>query len=459
MDQEAIEVLRGRLKGTTVLPDDPEYDQTRTVWNGTVTKRPAIIARCDGIDDVVAAVNFAREQALGVAVRGGGHHVAGSSLIEGGLVIDLSLMRGVTVDPSTARVRCEGGAEIGDLDVATQAHGLAVPMGVVSATGIAGLTLAGGLGWMRRKHGLSCDNLLSADVVTAEGTLLHASPDEAEDLFWALRGAGWDLGVVVNFEFQAHPVGPDVYMTFVTYPHAEGKRVIQRFRDAYDVAPLGVAPLVVCWTFPEADLFPKELWGRQFVAVIGPYIGPVSEGEEAMRPMRQLGTVLTDMSRPQPWVDVQKFFDDDYPTGMRYYWKSSYLNELTDDAIDELLRLADERPSPLSSIDIWPLRGAIAEFREDESPLGHRQAPYAVGVECNWTDAASDAANYAFGRAAIERLQPFSTGGSYLNFGDPDDTAATEAAYGGSINRLRKIKAKNDPDNLFRSRRGLGSEG
>jgi len=455
VNPESLTQLRAGLTGEAFVPEDAGYGAAKVIWNGTVSKQPAIIVTCKSVDDVVKAVNFARAQGLGVSVRGGGHHVAGSSLIDGGLVVDLSQMRGVTVDPATKIVRAEGGAQIGDVDRATQPHGLAVPLGLVSETGVAGLTLAGGLGWMRRKYGASCDNLIGADVVTAEGKLIHASATEDPDLFWALRGGGWDTGVVISFQYQAHPLGPDVFLAFVTYPRAEGKQVLQRFRDAYEAAPREAAPLAVCWTFPEADLFPRELWGQQFVAVVGPYIGPVDAGEAAMQPFRELGTVLTDMSGPAPWLEVQKFFDEDYPKGRRYYWKSSYLTGLTGDAIDMLLQLADTRPSPLSSIDIWSLGGALSEVSRDESPLGHRHSPYAIGVESNWHDPADDDANIRFAREAIERLRPYSTGGSYMNFEDPDDAEATAASYGDALERLLAVKQQYDPTNLFRSRRGL----
>jgi len=455
MNQDALVRFASTLRGSALDAENPEYERARRVWNGAIDRRPALIVSCVGVADVMDAVRFARAEGLGVSVRGGGHHVAGSSTIEGGLVVDLSLMRAVRVDPATARVRCEGGAQIGDLDREAQAFGLAVPLGVVSETGVAGLALAGGLGWQRRKQGLSCDNLVSADVVTADGRLVHASAEENGDLLWALRGGGWDMGVVVSFEFQAHPVGPEVFMTFVTYPRAEGRSVLQRFREYMKSAPPGAAPLAVCWTFPEADSFPRAVWGQPFVGVVGPYVGPVAEGERAQRPLQQLGTALTDMSGPQPWVAAQRFFDEDYPKGRRYYWRSTYLHELGDEAIDAILDLVDRRPSPLSSLDVWPLGGAIAGIGAAESPCGHRDAPFAIGIEANWDDPGGDEANIAWARAVSERMTPFSTGGSYMNFEDPDDRKATAASYGASLQRLLDVKKRYDPEGLFRSRRGL----
>ena len=456
MTAQSLSELTSRLKGAAIGPDSAEYDDARNVWNGTVNKQPALVVRCAGVDDVIASVNYARGNGLGVSVRAGGHHVAGSSVIDGGLVVDLSGMRSVTVDPATSTVRCEGGALIGDVDAATQAHALAVPLGLVSETGVAGLTLGGGLGWLRRKYGLSCDNLAGAGVVTAAGQLLHASASENPDLFWALRGGGWDMGVVTAFEYQAYPLGPEVFLTFVTYSRDEGKQVLRGFDDYMATAPEGAAPLAVCWTFPEADVFPRELWGQQFVAVVGAYAGPAEEGEKVMQPLRQLGTPLTDMSGPAPYLEVQKFFDEDYPRGRRYYWRSTYLSGLTDEAIDVLLELADTRPSPLTSVDIWPLGGEIARVGADDSPFGHRQAPLAIGIESNWDDPAADAANIAWTREASAKLAPFSTGGSYLNFEDPDDKSATANAYGAAnLARLLAVKQQYDPGNLFRSRRGL----
>jgi hypothetical protein len=284
---------------------------------------------------------------------------------------------------------------------------------------------------------------------------VHASEKENADLFWALRGGGWDMGVVVGFEYEAFPVGPDVFLTFAMYPRSEGRQVLRGFKKAYEAAPPEAGPLAVCWTFPEAEMFPKELWGQPFVAIGGPYLGSVEEGEERMKPFRELGTPLMDISGPMPWLMVQKLFDEDYPKGRRYYWKSSYLTDLSDAAIDTVLDIADARPSPLTSIDIWSLGGAIANVSPEMSPLGHRQAPYAIGVECNWEDSAADDVNIRFARESVEKLLPFSTGGSYMNFEDADDASATAASYGDALVRLQAVKHRYDPANLFRSRRGL----
>jgi FAD/FMN-containing dehydrogenase len=455
IDQEAVSGLRSRLAGGAFLPADDGYAGARAIWNGMVARQPAVIVTCKRNEDVVAAVGFAREQGLGVSVRGGGHHVAGSSLIEGGLVIDLSEMRGVTVDAGRAIARAEGGAQIADLDRATQAHALAVPMGVVSETGVAGLTLAGGIGWLRRKHGMSCDNLIGADVVLADGSLVRASATEHADLLWALRGGGWDLGAVVALEYQAYPLGPDVWVSVVGYPWAEVKEVARNFRAFAATAPEGFNALFVFWTVPELDEFPRESWGQPFVLIVGPYAGSVDEGRRATEPLLSLGTVLGDASGEMPFVEAQRvLFDEDYPKGDRYYWRSTYLRDLPDEALDILMDHTLKRPSPRSSLDVWQLGGAIGRTGSD-SAAGQREAPWLIGIEANWSDPAQDAANVAWAREAGERLRPFSTGGSYMNFEDPDDARATAAAYGDSLSRLKAIKQKYDPDNLFRSRRGL----
>lgn len=417
-----------------------------------IDKRPTAVVTCQGPADVVDAVNFARTNDLGVSVRSAGHHVSGSSVLDGGLVIDVSQLRGVATDPGTGRVRVEGGAEIGDVDRATQEHGLAVPLGAVSETGVAGLTLAGGYGWMRRKHGLSCDNVISADLVTADGRELHVSSAEHPDLFWALRGGGWDLGVVTALEYQAHPLGPDVYLPFLTYPLQEGAQVLANLREFAQTAPREFGSLVVCWTFPEADIFPEELWGQPFIAVAGPYVGDVEEGQRVCAPLRDIGTVLTDLSDVVPWVEAQQFFDEDYPRGRRYYWKSCHLDELNAEVAQILVDLAARRPSPLTSLDIWVNGGAIADVPAEATPIGNRDAAYMIGIEANWDDPAADAANVEWARVATAALRPHSRGGAYLNFDDLVDPDTVKRAHGRSFDRLAAVKRTYDPTNLFRSR-------
>ncbi|HSN43253.1 MAG TPA: FAD-binding oxidoreductase [Propionibacteriaceae bacterium] len=444
--------LAATIRGGETHVGDEGYDTARQVWNGAIDKRPEVIVSCLGTDDVLAAVAYARKHDLGVSVRSGGHHVAGSSVLDGGVVIDVSPLREVKVDADTRRVRIAGGAQLGDVDAATQEHGLAVPLGVVSETGVSGLTLAGGYGWMRRKHGLSCDNVVSADIVTADGRALHVDADEHPDLFWALRGGGWDLGVVTALEFEAHPTGPDVYLPFLTYPLSEGVGVLTNLRDFALAAPPEFGSIAVCWTFPHAEPFPRELWGEPFVGVAGPYVGDAGEGERVCAPLRDLGTVLTDMSGVVPWVDAQRFFDEDYPRGRRYFWKSAHLNDLDADAASVIVDHAARRPSPLTSIDLWINGGAITDVPADATPITNRGAPFMVGIESNWDDPTHDRANIAWARETATALAPLARPGAYLNFDDLADPEAVRLAHGANSERLAAVKRRYDPGNLFRSR-------
>ena len=452
MRTEALLRLASGISGSVTTAEDAGYDEARRVWNGTVDKRPALVVSCEGTPDVVEAITYARSHDLGVSVRSAGHHVAGSAVIEGGMVIDLARLRNVAVDASTGRTRAAGGAQIGDVDRATQAHGLAVPLGLVSETGVTGLTLAGGYGWMRRKHGLSCDNVLAVEIVTADGQLLQVSSGEHPDLFWALRGGGWDLGVVTALEYQAHPLGPDVYLPFLTFPVSEAAKVLANLRAFTSGAPWGFAPLAVFWTFPEAETFPEELWGEPFLGVVGPYVGDAAEGERLCAPLRDLGTVLTDLSATVPWVEAQRFFDEDYPRGRRYYWKSSHLRDLNAGAVSVLVDFAAHRPSSLTSLDIWTNGAAIADVPDGDTPIGNRSALYMVGIEANWDDPAHDRRNIDWARGASAALAPFASPGAYLNFDDLTDPETFRSSHGTNYERLAGIKQAYDPTNLFRSR-------
>ena len=449
MNTEVITSLATRLKGNLIAPGHPDYDDVRKVWNGTIDKKPGAIARCANVEDVIAAVNFAREEGLAISVRGGGHHVAGGALNDGGLVVDLSLMRDVSYDASTQKARAQGGALLVDVDTATLEHGRAVPMGVFGETGIAGLTLAGGYGWQSRNSGLSCDSLISAEIVTANGERLQASASENADLFWALRGGGTNLGVVTSFEYSTQPIPPEVLFTFLAYPLAEASQVLRRLREYTASAPNALGLIAVIWTFPASEPFPEPVWNQQFIGIAGPYFGPIEEAQRVTQPLREMGTLLFDGSEAMPFGAVQTFFDEDYPVGRRYYWRSSYLRELSDDAIAALVELGGRRPSPLTSLDIWILGGAIGDIGPNDTPIAHRQAPFMIGIESNWDDAAQDGVNIAWAREVFATLEPFSTGGSYLNFEDTSDQKRVAAVYGANYQRLTDIKRKYDPDNLF----------
>ena len=440
------------MKGEIVEPGDAGYDDARLIWNGMIDKWPRLIARCRDTEDVLSAITYARSRGLPIAVKGGGHHVAGSALNDGGLVIDVSPMRGVEFDASSEVARAQGGALLKHVDRATLPHGRAVPMGVFSDTGIAGLTLAGGYGWQSRLCGLTCDSVIAADVVTADGKVIRASAKEHSDLFWALRGGGTNLGVVTSFLYRTHPIPPEIFLVFVAYPLAEARQVISGLRDYMAAAPPECGLIAVIWTFAPAHPFPERLWGRQFVGIVGAYIGSAREGRRVVEPVLELGTKLFDRSRPAPFAELQTFFDEDYPKGRRYHWRSLYLAELGENAIDAVIDLGSRRPSPLSSLDLWMLGGAIGAVDGGETPLAHRGAPYMLGIEANWLDPADDTENVAWAREVQTELMAYSTGGSYLNFEDPTDQKRVRAVYGLNFERLQRIKATYDPSGLFMQR-------
>jgi FAD/FMN-containing dehydrogenase len=452
VDAEALERFAAGVRGPLLRPGDAGYDEARTVWNALIDRRPALIAQCSGAADVVDAVNFAREHDLLLSVRGGGHNVAGNAVNDGGIVIDLSQMNGVRVDPASGVVRAEGGATWGDMDRETQLFGLAVPGGVVSTTGIAGLTLHGGVGHLRRKHGLSIDNLLSVDIVTADGRLLRASATENEDLFWAVRGAGSNFGVVTSFEFQAHPVGPELTVGAVFYPLDQARAIVPAWRDFMASAPEELSSLVVFWNVPAGDPFPPEHHGQPVVIVAAAYAGPVEDGVPVVQPLRELGGPLIDLSGPWPWIGLQTGFDPLFPSGQFRYWKSRALSGLADDAIETVVDLAERRPTDLTDIVVWHHGGAMSRVAEDETAYAGRDVTFLATAEVSWADPAQTDEAIAWGRGAWDALGKHSTGGVYLNFpglGEEED-ALVRAGYGSNCDRLVELKTTYDPSNLFR---------
>ena len=458
LDEEAIAALRDQLRGPLLTPDDPGYDEARAVRNGLIDRHPALIARCSGTADVVACVNVARERGLLLSVRGGAHNVAGNAVNDGGLVIDLSGMRGVWVDPQARIAHVQGGATWGDLDRETQLYGLATPGGVVSTTGIAGLTLHGGMGHLRCKYGLSLDNLLAVEIVTADGQVHHASADEDADLFWAVRGAGSNFGVVTSFTFRLHPVGPTVMLCAPMYALEDGPAVLRGWRDAIATVPDEFTPLAVFWSVPEG--FPPELVGRPIVILAGVYAGPVEEGERIAQPLRELATPLLDLSGPMPFAAIQSAFDPFFPKGLLQYWKSTYVDDLSDDLLDALCDLAAARPSPRTTMDVWPQSGAVARVGEEETAFGPRP-PFMIAFESTWTDPADNEANIAWARGAWASMQRFAARGIYLNFPGfgEEKEALVRAAYGANYDRLVDLKTRYDPGNLFRMNQNISPRG
>ncbi|MBD0283129.1 MAG: FAD-binding oxidoreductase [Thermoleophilaceae bacterium] len=448
----ALDQLASNMRGELIRPGDPGYEPAREIWNGMIDRRPALVARCGGVADVAAAVNFARDNELLVAVRGGGHGVAGHALCDGGLVIDLSEMRAVDVDVEERTARAEGGCTLVDVDRETQRHGLATPLGVVSATGIAGLTLSGGMGWLRRRHGLSCDNLVSAQVVTADGSALTASETENEDLFWAIRGGGGNFGVVTSFEYRLHPVGPEVFVCFVFYPAEGGREVLQSCERYLSEAPEDVAPLAFFGRVPAVEEFPPESHGQPYVTLLAPHPGDPAEGERVLQPLREIADPIADLSATMPYTEAQAILDEDYPDGWRYYWKSVNVPELSDELIERLARHAAAAPSAHSTIDIWYQGGAMARVGEDETAFANRSEPYLLGIEGNSEDDAGSDENVAWVRDTFADMRSFSAGGVYLNFPGflEEGKQLLREGYGKNYERLAEVKTRYDPGNLFR---------
>jgi FAD/FMN-containing dehydrogenase len=443
--------LRVSLRGQVIARSDAGYDEARRVWNGLIDTRPAVIARCTGTADVVEAVRVARTYRPVVSIRGGGHQVAGSAVLDDALVIDLSTMTGVHVDVPSRTARVQPGATWGDVDRETQLFGLATPGGEVSITGVAGLTLGGGMGHLQRRHGLSCDNLRSIELITADGMARRASCDEHVDLFWAARGGGRGLGVVTSFEFDLHPVGPDVAVGQFIFPYAEAESVMRKFSALAPTMPETVSPELVVWSIPPDPDIPEELHWSKAVFVLGVYSGPASEVGDLFAPLATLGNPIADLSGTYPYVGVQSDVDALIPDGIRAYMKSHFADELSDAAIASLLEHDASRPCPLSLIAIRTLGGAVARVGTDGSAYAHRGATFNVSVDAFWEEPDLDGAAIGWARSTWNAFAPFSAGGVYLNFSGLRDEAddVRPAVQGASAARLDQIRAEYDPDGIF----------
>lgn len=451
--ESQIMAFRADFRGAVLTATDAEYDEVRQLWNGMHDKRPAIIARCTGVADVIAAVNFARENQLLVAVRGGGHNAAGTGSCDGGIMIDLSLMNGVHVDLNTRTVHAQGGATWGEVDRETQVFGLATPGGVVSTTGIGGLTLGGGLGHLRRKHGLTIDNLVSVDIVTASGEFLHASESENADLFWGIRGGGGNFGVVTSFEYRLHPVGPEVMLAAPWYPAEQAKEVLKFWREYMESAPEELSGLADFWTVPAIPGFPEEHYGKRVIILPAVYSGPMEEGQRVVQPLREIGTPIIDLTQPIKYTQVQQMFDPFFPKGeLKYYFKSRYLNGLDDSTIDAIIERAVNPPDPRILVALWHLGGAMRKVAAHQTAFGTRNAPFLLSVDAIWENAKDTDRVIAYARGFLDAMKPYSPGGLYVNFaglGEEGD-ALVRDAYNANYERLVALKNRYDPINLFR---------
>ncbi len=452
LHEAAVGELAANFRGELIRPgDDGRYDSARAVYNAMIDRRPALVARCTGVADVIAAVNFARENESVVAVRGGGHSVPGYGVCEGGIVIDLSPMKGIWVDPEARTARAQAGVTWGEFDRETQQFGLATTGGRVTHTGISGLTLGSGSGWLERKHGLTCDNFLSAEVVTADGRFLKASGSENEDLFWGLRGGGGNFGIVTSFEYRLHPVGPIVVGGMLIHPFERAGKLLRFWRDYLEDAPdeLGGAPAFL--TAPPAPFVPEHMQGQLVAGLIVCYAGSPEEGEEVVRPLKEFGPPEVDLVQPMPYTVVQTLVDPANPPGRRNYWKAENMSELSDEAIDTLVEGASNMPPPFSVVLLEPKGRAINRVGEDEMAIGGRDAAHTVYAFAMWEDPAQTDAQIGWARGLMEAMGPYTIPGVSLNFTmDQDESRARSFFRGGKYERLGALKRKYDPDNLFR---------
>lgn len=441
--------LATQLQGELVRPGDTAYDQARRVWNGSINRLPGLIARCASRDDVIAAVRFARRNNILVAVRGGGHSFPGHSVCDDGLVIDLSLMNGIRVDPDTRTARVQAGALLGDLDRATQQHGLAVPSGIVTHTGVAGLTLGGGLGWLMRKYGLSVDQLLSVDLVTADGGLVRASDTENPELFWGVRGGGGNFGIVTEFEFRLNPVGPIVMAGPVFWSGADSAKVLRFYREWIAEVPDELMTMVVHRRAADVPYIPAELRGKPVVAVVSCYAGAVDEGEKVLRPLKEFGSPVLDLCRPKPFLEHQSMFDASYPSGWWYYMRACDVAELTDEVIDITVEHATAITSPLTAFPIWQGGGAMARVAEDDTAFHGRTAGHTFNINAATENADGFERERDWVRSFWSDLAPFHTS-VYVNFLMDEGEERVRQAYGeAKYARLRALKRAWDPENFF----------
>jgi len=456
LPQRALDSLSAAFRGQLLSQNSPGYDAARGIWNAMIDRRPALIARCGTAGDVALAVHLAGAHDVLVSVRGGGHNIAGNAVCDGGLMIDLSAMNSVAVDVSARLARVGPGATLGDVDRATQAHGLAVPVGINSTTGIAGLTLGGGFGWLSRSLGLTIDNLVSADVVTADGAMVRASESEHPDLFWGIRGGGGNFGIVTSFEFRLHPVGPEVLSGLVIHPLDEAPKVLRFYREFLKRTP----DHFVCWFVlrkaPPLPFLAPEWHGREILALAVCYAGAIADGERVAKPLRDFGHPIADVVQPHPYTAWQAVLDPLLTPGMRNYWKSHDFHEVSDGLIDVLVEHARRIPDPQTEIAVAQLGGAVSRVPAGATAYAHRDAQFVMNVHGRWEDPAKDATCIGWARQLFEAATPFATGGVYVNFLTQDEQGRVPAAYGGNYARLVALKRKYDPGNLFRVNQNIG---
>ncbi|MDF2464379.1 MAG: FAD-linked oxidase [Ramlibacter sp.] len=454
---EALAAFKAAFRGPVLAPADAGYEEARKVWNAVIDRRPGLIARCTGTMDVVQAVRFAREHRLLHSVRSGGHNIAGLAVCEGGLMIDMSLLRGVWVDAAERTARAQAGCTLANLDRETQLHGLAAVLGFVSETGIAGLTVGGGFGYLTRQHGWTCDTVLSMEVVTAEAKVVRASETENPELFWALRGGSGNFGIVTSFEYRLFPVGPEILGGAIAWRGEDAAQVLDAFREFSAAAPRELTMVAALRIAPPAPWLPREIHGKPMAAIFVCYSGKPEDGEALLAPLRKIGSPVADIVTRRPYVQMQSLLDATQPKGRRYYWKSHYLGGIGRDAIQLAAEHASRIVSPHSAILMFQIGGALNELPPDHSPAGNRDAEYVLNIAGAWEKPEDDAANIQWAKDTFEAMKPCSTGGTYINFLTQEEGAdRIAAAYGRpTLDKLAALKRQWDPDDFFRHTKGL----
>lgn len=451
-----LEALGGTLRGNVLAPGESSYEDARTVWNGMIDRYPAAIAQCLGIADVIQCVNFARERGIPLCIKGGGHNIAGLAVADGGLVLDLSPMRGVWVDPEERSAKAQAGCLLGDVDRETQVHGLAAVLGFVSNTGIAGLTLGGGFGYLTRRYGWTCDNLNSIDVVTAGGKLVRASESENPELFWGLRGGGGNFGVAVGFDYKLYPVGPEIMAGAIAWRAEEAPEVLELYRRIQQEASHDLAIIAALRKAPPAPWIQPDVHGKPIVAFFVCHTGSIEQGEKDLARIKNFGTPVGDVITRRPYAQQQALIDATQPKGRRYYWKSDYVGGVSEQLCERLIANAEKNESPHSAILLFPLDGALNELPIDHSAVGNRDTRAVLNIAGAWNDAAEDEKHKKWVKETFDDVQQFSSGGTYVNFLPEDDgSERTEQAYRDNYQRLVELKRKWDPDNLFRINKNI----
>jgi len=455
---EKIETLKNKVKGQIVLPDDPNYNEVREIWNAMIDRKPAVIVQCADADDVLHALSYARENGLEISIRGAGHNIAGSALCDNGVLIDFSNMTNVRVDAQNRRAFVEPGATLGDFDKAVQAHGLATPVGINSTTGIAGLTLGGGFGWLTRKYGMTVDNLVSADVITADGRKIRAAEDENTDLFWAIRGGGGNFGVVTQFEFALYPVGPEILAGLLVFPIDQAKQVLQKLREFVKTAPDEFNICVVIRKAPPLPFLPENVHGKEVVVMAVFYAGDIADGEKLIDSLRSFGDPYGEHIGVQPYVQWQQAFDPLLAPGARNYWKSHNLTEISDGLLDSIIEFAGKFPSPHCEILLLLMSGAASRVPSNAMAYGHREVQFVLNVHGRWDGASQDETCISWSREFFKASAPFASTGAYVNFMSGDEDGRVAAAYGANYDRLKQIKKKYDPENIFHNNQNIKAE-